>query len=79
MADYFHSRVNPKKTQPNSDFGIFMADMVTKREAIWGAKIDSKTTPKQNKIEVDFQERKDTLQDRLGNVLEPFWADLGPS
>jgi hypothetical protein len=35
MANYFHSRVNPKKTQPNSDYAVFMADMVTKREAIW--------------------------------------------
>lgn len=34
-ADYFHTRVNPNKSQPNSDFGIFMADMVTKKEAIW--------------------------------------------
>ena len=39
-----------------------------------GAKIDPQTTPKQNKIKVDFQERtKNTLQDHLGAV----WGHLG--
>ena len=44
-----------------------------------GPQMESKWTPKRDKIEVDFQERKNTLQDRLGTVLEPSWADLGPS
>ena len=32
-----------------------------------------------DEIEVDFQELKKSLQDRLRTVLEPSWADLGPS
>ena len=45
----------------------------------WRSKSIKKTIRKRFKIEGDFQERTDTLQDRLGNVLEPSWADLGPS
>ena len=45
---------------------------------ILGAKMEPKSIPKRFKIEVDFQERGNTLQDRLGTVLEPSWADLGP-
>jgi hypothetical protein len=41
--------------------------------------MEPKSIPKRFKIEVDFQERGNTLQDRLGTVLEPSWADLGPS
>ena len=33
-----------------------------------------KSIPKRIKIEVDFQERKNTLQDRLGKS----WSHLGP-
>ena len=47
----------------------------TKREAFR----EPKSIPKRFKIEIDFQERKHTLQDRLGTVLEPSWVDLGPS
>ena len=38
---------------------------------IWGAKMEPKSVPKRPKIEIDFQERKNTLQDRLGSVLRP--------
>ena len=41
--------------------------------------MEPKSIQKSWKIEVDFQERKHTLQDRLGIVLEPSWNDLGPS
>ena len=41
--------------------------------------MEPKSIPKRVKIEGDFQERKNTLQDRLGEVLEPSWSDLGPS
>ena len=41
--------------------------------------MEPKSIPKRFKIEVDFQERNNTLRDRLGTVLEPSWADLGAS
>ena len=41
--------------------------------------MEPKSIPKRVKIEGDFQERKNTLQDRLGEVLEPSWSDLGSS
>ena len=41
--------------------------------------MEPKSIPKGVKIEGDFQERKDALQDRLGEVLEPSWNDLGSS
>ena len=41
--------------------------------------MEAKSTPKRLKIEVDFQERKHILRDRLETVLEPSFADLGPS
>ena len=39
--------------------------------------MEAKSIPKRLKIEVDFQDRKKTLQDRLGSVLRPSLADLG--
>jgi hypothetical protein len=42
-----------------------------KREAFGEPKWEPKSSPKRVKIEVDFQERKNTLQDRLGSVLRP--------
>ena len=41
--------------------------------------MEPKSIPKGVKIEGDFQERKDALQDCLGEVLEPSWTDLGSS
>ena len=41
--------------------------------------MEPKSIPKRVKIEGDFQERKITLQDRLGEVWEPSWSDLGSS
>ena len=46
---------------------------------ILGAKMVPKSIPKRVQIEVYFQERQNTLQDRLNTVLEPSWADLEPS
>ena len=34
-------------------------------------KMEPKSIPKRSKIEVDIQERKNTLQDRLGSALRP--------
>ena len=41
--------------------------------------MEPKSIPQRVQIEGDFQERKNTLQDRLGEVLEPSWGDLGSS
>ena len=65
MLDPFYDRFWSRKGRQKGGF--------------WGAKMEPKSIPKRFKIEVDFQERKNTLQDRLGTVLEPSWVDLGPS
>ena len=39
--------------------------------------MEPKSIPKGVKIEGDFQERKDALQDRLGEVLDRSWLVLG--
>ena len=41
--------------------------------------MEPKSIPKSFKIEIDFQERKNTLQDRLGTVLERLGGCLGCS
>ena len=40
--------------------------------------MEPKSIPKRSKIEVDFQERKNTLQDRLGSVSDHLDTILGP-
>lgn len=35
MHEYYHTRVNPSRSQPSSDFGIFMSEMMATRQGIW--------------------------------------------
>ena len=35
MPNYFHVRINNKKDQPNSDFSVFMREIIEKRESLW--------------------------------------------
>jgi hypothetical protein len=35
MVNYFHVRINNKSGQPSSDFGIFMGEILTRRESVW--------------------------------------------
>ena len=66
---------------PISDrfFDRFWAPKGCPKGGIWGAKMEPKSILKSCKIEVDFQHRKKSLQDRLRTVSEPSWGDLGPS
>ena len=63
----------------NPFFDRFWLPKGSPKTDILAAKVEPKPIQKRFKIEVDFQERKHTLQARFGNVLEPSWADLGPS
>jgi hypothetical protein len=60
MPEYYHTRVNPIRAQPNSDFAMFMAEMLATRRAIWDK--DSR-----NKIVVD---------DYLGFITGPIGNEL---
>ena len=79
MLDPFSDRFWTRKGRQNGALIELGREKGAKREAFGEPKWSQNRSPKRFKIEVDFQGRKNTLQDRLGTVLEPSWADLGPS